>query len=534
MSSLQQRNGFTQPPSSLHLDILPSQARHGTLRNKTSSKNGLNISGNMIQRADDLNTPTSLSGSKRRLEQEHDIKRKQQQQQQQEQQQQQQQQQPMARSIMTCTLTPLNSPPLPQVVRRSSYLNLAKNVPSTTPPPLKQTYHLPQTRHGPTGAQTTAHHPRWHSQSCMLFLALRNHPEHAMPRTDLINTALVLDNTISTERGFPLAFRGKTPKNSASALLTNNNGRHFQSYRPSGSRSMHFRLTFEPANFCKAVAIYDKWMKILVTHDWPLCFGKPCLDSSSSLPLLRLPLPSPPPPPPPETPLTPYPTLINISSDQQKPHLTEFDEFLAFRKTERLRMRLLNQQEDNDKENQDTTTTTTVKTTTKIQYTSDQDDNQGICESIQWRIQGDEDYHPAAPLPTTYQDIVYTKTNHTKIPSSVHAQRRLPVNTPLGFYFGVPTTEDEFELFKEDQGNATKYCLMYDRTVLDATDDRGQLFTDPKGKMYCPFHFMRQATSPDLANILLLKGKIYNQVICWTKRSIDQDEELLVWIECEK
>jgi hypothetical protein len=219
--------------------------------------------------------------------------------------------------------------------------------------------------------------------------------------------------------------------------------------------------------------------------------------------------------------------------------LTEFDEFIAFRKQERLRMRLLNQQDgETNKENQQIPLTTTYNNNNDDDDDDgDQDDSQGICESIEWRIRGDPD--ASTPIPDSLQDIVYAKypgsnkNTTTAIPSSIHAKRRLPINTPLGFYFGTPTTEDEFELFKEDQGNATRYCVMYGRTVLDATDDQGQLFLGDS-KVYCPFHFMRQAPTPELANVLLLKGKIYNQVICWTKRSIAPDEELLVWLECEK
>lgn len=55
--------------------------------------------------------------------------------------------------------------------------------------------------------------PRWYSQSYMLFLALRQHDEETMARTDLIKTALSLDNKISAERKLPKVFRGKVIKN---------------------------------------------------------------------------------------------------------------------------------------------------------------------------------------------------------------------------------------------------------------------------------------------------------------------------------
>ena len=57
--------------------------------------------------------------------------------------------------------------------------------------------------------QENSNMPRWHSQSYLLFLALRQHPTKSLPRTDLIKAALVLDEKISRERNVPRVFRGK-------------------------------------------------------------------------------------------------------------------------------------------------------------------------------------------------------------------------------------------------------------------------------------------------------------------------------------
>ncbi|RUS12890.1 hypothetical protein BC938DRAFT_478327, partial [Jimgerdemannia flammicorona] len=51
--------------------------------------------------------------------------------------------------------------------------------------------------------------PRWHTQSYMVFLALRQHPAKCLPRTQLIKAALEMDKKISEERGLPRVFRGK-------------------------------------------------------------------------------------------------------------------------------------------------------------------------------------------------------------------------------------------------------------------------------------------------------------------------------------
>lgn len=51
--------------------------------------------------------------------------------------------------------------------------------------------------------------PRWHNQAYMLYMALRQHSEKTMARTDLIKSALAIDKRISEERNVPKVFRGK-------------------------------------------------------------------------------------------------------------------------------------------------------------------------------------------------------------------------------------------------------------------------------------------------------------------------------------
>lgn len=102
-------------------------------------------------------------------------------------------------SSMNSSLTPLNLPYVPQVIRRSNpAASLLSISPSNSPTTVINTRHL-----------TYSVQPRWHNQACMLFLALRQHPKHEMPRTELINAALELDKNISHEKKLPQAFRGK-------------------------------------------------------------------------------------------------------------------------------------------------------------------------------------------------------------------------------------------------------------------------------------------------------------------------------------
>ncbi|ORZ26172.1 hypothetical protein BCR42DRAFT_401739 [Absidia repens] len=148
-------------------------------------------------------------------------------------------------------------------------------------------------------------------------------------------------------------------------------------------------------------------------------------------------------------------------------------------------------------------------------------------------------------VPKKWQDIV--KVDTSTIPNSgqgLFAVRELPYNTPLGFYFGVPMTEYEFDSIKENVGRASEYSIKYRKTILDATDDQGEPYTlknasnsdkgndindEQQSQLLCPFHYMNEAKDEAMANILFVEGVVVNQVICWSKRLILPGEELLVW-----
>ncbi|KAJ2501799.1 hypothetical protein GGI11_007770, partial [Coemansia sp. RSA 2049] len=121
----------------------------------------------------------------------------------------------------------------------------------------------------------SAYRPRWYNQMYLMFLALRQSPGFTASRSELVRKAVELDQRISRERGLPRAFTGKTPQNSASALLTNNGDGHFIQFRPPGARCYHFKLAYNPGDFESALSAYNEWMAILVEKDWPLCFGTP-------------------------------------------------------------------------------------------------------------------------------------------------------------------------------------------------------------------------------------------------------------------
>ncbi|KAJ1934056.1 hypothetical protein EC988_008927, partial [Linderina pennispora] len=132
-------------------------------------------------------------------------------------------------------------------------------------------------------------------------------------------------------------------------------------------------------------------------------------------------------------------------------------------------------------------------------------------------------------IPRTWQDIVEVKSS--TIPhagNGLFAVRDLPGGIPLGFYFGVPMTEDEYDSLKDTVGMASHYSIMYRKTVLDATDTNGMPYTDPGGRLYCPFHFMNEDREGQKFNIAFLEGVKVNQIICLTTRNIKKGEELFV------
>ncbi|KAJ2801594.1 hypothetical protein H4R20_003608 [Coemansia guatemalensis] len=138
-------------------------------------------------------------------------------------------------------------------------------------------------------------------------------------------------------------------------------------------------------------------------------------------------------------------------------------------------------------------------------------------------------------IPKNWNEIVQVRSS--TIPNAgngLFAVRDLPGGIPIGFYFGVPMTEDEFDSLKEPVGLSSHYSIMYRKTVLDATDENGMPYTDPNGPLYCPFHFMNEARESDAGdassrcNITFLEGVVVNQIICLTTRNIKKGEELFV------
>ncbi|KAF9438972.1 hypothetical protein BGZ76_002265 [Entomortierella beljakovae] len=388
--------------------------------------------------------------------------------------------------------------------------------------------------------------PRWHTQPYMMFLALRAMPNRTAARQELIMAAVELDKKFSAEKGLPRVFTGKTPMNSASACLTNNGDKYFIPFKPEGSRSTHFRLAYQPGDFDTATKEYNNWMTQLIEQDWPLCFGIP---KEGAIPVLG---------------------TENIrrsqseeSSKESRPEMNRAYSSPDSRKRghdlgERenkfgnsKKARAGNDSESDESKSEHTEYREDSRTAGKMKKldikaaekydgplscpptptaafaAASLNDNSPPCEDIPIFPR----YHlhdlDLDSVPSSLDDIVRVQVS--SIPNSgngLFAKIDLPAGTPLGFYFGVPMTENEFDSLKDGVGLASQYSIMYRRTVLDATDEQGQPFTDPNGPIHCPFHFMNEDSD---GNVSFITGSIVNQIICTTNRDVRAGEELLVF-----
>ncbi|KAJ2346866.1 hypothetical protein GGF43_004889 [Coemansia sp. RSA 2618] len=366
-----------------------------------------------------------------------------------------------------------------------------------------------------------------------MFLALRQSPGHTASRSDLVRTAVELDARISRERGLPRAFTGKTPMNSASALLTNNGDRHFEQFRPEGAKCYHFRLAYRPGDFESALKAYEEWMEVLVEKDWPVCFGEeagglePKAGAGEDA---RVGLGE----------AIEVGQVSRIGSGEEVVVGSGSGEAVGLVEETGVgsgsgdETRVISGEETRvgSVEENRVAEETKVGSVLDIQAPTQ-------CTEIANNSKPDvqtADTPPTAPdldIPKSWHDVVTVQPS--TIPNAgngLFAKRDLPGGIPLGFYFGVPMTEDEFDSLKEPVGLASHYSIMYRKTVLDATDERGMPYTDPDGRLYCPFHFMNEARVLDgmggRCNIAFLEGAKVNQIICLTSRAIRRGEELFV------
>ncbi|PVU93077.1 hypothetical protein BB561_003484 [Smittium simulii] len=308
--------------------------------------------------------------------------------------------------------------------------------------------------------------PRWYNQAYLVFLALRQSENFTATRKQLLAKVVELDKKFSNKLGVPRAFNGKTPTNSASAILTRNDDMYFIQSKPENSKHFVYKLAYKPGDFASAVLNYNKWNNNLFKKHWPICFNHTFNTDS----------------------ITDSLQTQSVSENNNTPKIAPQSE---------------------------------------LSIISNKDQIIGISGSASEDLK-------LLEIPKCWLDIVSIKKS--SIPSAgngLFAKIFLPAGIPLGFYFGVPMTEDEFDYHKDKVGKASHYSIMYRKTVLDATDEDGMPYTKINGPMFCPFHFMNDDRQNKKYNITFVDGEIVNQVICYTTKNITPGEELFVYYGSE-
>lgn len=320
--------------------------------------------------------------------------------------------------------------------------------------------------------------------------------------------------------------------------MTNNSDRYFIAFKPEGSKSTHFKLAYTPGNVQGAVKEYNSWCTKLVDHDWPFCFGVPKpvephyhtpvshADDSDTIDtmdkdLVQL-------------------KLEDTTQDVVDIKPVDADTHHARRElTVQVYIERMDKANDSTRTNTETLHIETVDTVKTEMISTDTIDTETDTSTPTSKPKKQPippepfitlDQLDLSNIPQSWHDIV--EVAPSLIPfggNGLFAKRKLPYNTPIGFYFGVPMTEDEFDSLKDRVGRSSEYSIMYRRTVLDATDDEGQPITDESNPRFCPFHYMNETSSQKTASVAFVEGAIVNQIICWTKKDIEKGEELLVW-----
>lgn len=278
--------------------------------------------------------------------------------------------------------------------------------------------------------------PRWYNQTYVMFLTLRleNKP---LPRAVLIPRSLELSEILSKRLGLPRLFGGKTPKNTASGLLTENRDKMFISFTDEKTKKIYFAPSFEPGNFEQALSRYNTWMSELIENVWPIQFG-------------------------------------NVRQKVAK-------------------------QPDEDA--------------------------------------GDEKLHPAGEgenndgdgnvfIPKSVEDIFEVKASTIQNAGrGLFSKIYIPPRVILGYYFGVPYPEDEFDYVKGNRGHSGEFAHKYRLTILDATDENGLPFYNHP-RVFCPFHFINESVGRQ--NLAFIEGLDVNQIFCMSIKPIYPGEETFV------
>ncbi|KAJ3056159.1 hypothetical protein HK097_007883 [Rhizophlyctis rosea] len=323
----------------------------------------------------------------------------------------------------------------------------------------------------------------------------------------------------------PLLCPRQTPLNTASAILTENRDSLFLPVDIPGTKKQHFKLAYELGNFDSALENYNKWMKSLIEHDWPILFHPYLRDSRGNAVQTAGVEAS-----------VDGGAGVNGSRDgvKEEDGAVKAEEVKkALEKLEDVVMVDGNgevgspgkkrKREGGDQEN-GKRLHGPGETLSELSH-----DPPSLVTNGTVPVVNAPGHDPSMDedivIPKSLSEVVEVRTS--TIPGAgrgLFAKRHIFPETILGFYFGVPMTEDDYDSTKDHVGMASHYSHRYRKTILDATDDQGQPFTETHPKLFCPFHFMNE--HPERANMKFLDGYIVNQVICMTTKEIQAGEEL--------
>jgi prepilin-type processing-associated H-X9-DG protein len=335
-----------------------------------------------------------------------------------------------------------------------------------------------------------------------------------MSRTELIPKVLELDQELSQKKGLPTLYHGKTPQNTVSGRLTENNDKYFLRFIPEGTKKQFFKLAFQPGDFDSAFENYKEWTRKLIELDWPWFFGdrrpekktvtkKAPSVHGDSISLMES-------------------TLVAQDQEPDQLALSEtLDGFLTGYSSFRSSPTAAHETTEPDVAVHESTGPHLEQEPGQL---TNQDHPVMAVNTETSRLEHDKD---RCIIPTSLDQVLEIK--ESLIPHSgkgVFARMKIPKHTYLGFYFGVPYDEDEFDSLKEGVGVASQYAHRYKNTVLDATNEQGILYDEVIPELFCPFHYINEDLKK--ANVAFIDGHVVNQIICMTLKDIQIGEELYV------
>ncbi|KAJ3154539.1 Histone-lysine N-methyltransferase setd7 [Geranomyces michiganensis] len=362
----------------------------------------------------------------------------------------------------------------------------------------------------------------------------------------------------------------QTPQNTASGILTENRDQLFVSFKPEGQKHVYFKLSYEPGNFSTALEAYNRWNDTLIQVDWPYLFSKnrPAYEAMlRGKKLIASPSRS----------STPTAATNGDEPEEQSTDGRSPVKALAFEDVKDEASRSLQGSDLASQPAEDMAAlANSPKRKREVDENTDDESQKKVMKSEPTKIDQEAcstghsgtqalPLVPLDALPDEKQvkalealertkvirladandpELIFTNADDDDIPKSlrdilevkestipnagrgVFAKRFIPAITEVGFYFGVPMTEDEFDSLKGTVGVSNAYAHRYRLTVIDGTNDEGQPYPVDNPHFYCPFHFVNEDARR--ANMLFYAGPQVNQIICITTKDIQPGEELFV------